>query len=74
MLVGVILGVILTIAGTYFYDSSSGRAANGLSPTAAGGQPPLVNWDVVNQDWQQIQTNVQNMGANLERTFKGHAG
>jgi hypothetical protein len=74
MLVGVILGVFLTIAGTYLYDSSNGRVANGLSPTASGGQAPLVNWDVVDQDWQQIQANVQNMGTNLERAFKRHTG
>ena len=74
MLLGIILGVILTIAGAYAYDSSTGRVPNGLPPTAANGQPPLVNWDVVSEDWQVFKTNVRESTDNLEKRLKRHTG
>jgi hypothetical protein len=67
---GVILGVLLTIAGTFTYDTMSGRAANGLPPSAAGGQPPMVNWDVVRVDWHQIEINMRDVGTQLEKGWK----
>jgi hypothetical protein len=67
---GVILGVLLTIAGTFTYDTMSGRAANGLPPSAAGGQPPMVNWDVVRVDWHQLEVNMRDMGTQLENGWK----
>src|SRR5262249_50518735 len=48
VLLGFILGVAVTILGVYEYDSTTGRAGNGLSATAAGGKAPMVNWAVVN--------------------------
>jgi hypothetical protein len=72
--VGFILGVILTIAAAYAYDSSTGRSQNGLSSTAADGHAPLVNWDVVDDQWHGLQTNLRDIGANLERTLKRHTG
>jgi hypothetical protein len=74
MFLGIILGVILTIAGTYAYDSSTGRAPNGLPPTAANGQPPLVNWDVVSEDWTAFKANVRELTDNLEKSLKRHTG
>lgn len=74
ILLGLILGVALTVAGVYEYDSSTGRAPNGLPSTAAGGHAPLVNWDVVSDDWQGLQTNVRNIGADLERNLKRLTG
>ena len=69
-LFGFILGVVLTIAGAYAYDSSTGRAANGLSANAAGGQAPMVNWDVVSGDWQNLQANLRTKAENLEQKLK----
>lgn len=74
MVLGIILGVILTIAGAYAYDSSTGRAPNGLPPTAAGGNPPLVNWDVVDEDWTTFKANVRESADNLEKRLKRHTG
>jgi hypothetical protein len=74
LLLGIILGVILTIAGTYAYDSSTGREANGLTATAAGGQAPMVNWDVVSANWNLFKTNVRESADNLERNIKHHTG
>jgi hypothetical protein len=74
ILLGLILGVILTIAGAYAYDSQTGRAANGLSTTSAGGQAPMVNWDVVSDGWKNLQANVRSKTENLERSLKQHTG
>jgi hypothetical protein len=74
MLFGLILGVIVTIAGAYAYDASTGRVPNGLQPTAADGHPPMVNWDVVSENWNAFQDSVRNTGDNLERSFKRHTG
>jgi hypothetical protein len=74
MLLGIILGVILTIAGAYLYDSSTGRAANGLTTTAAGGQAPMVNWDVVSTNWNVFTTNVRESADNLQRSIRHHTG
>jgi hypothetical protein len=74
MFLGIILGVILTIAGAYAYDSSTGRAPNGLPPTAAGGNPPLVNWDVVSEDWQAFKATVRQSTDGLEKRLTRHTG
>jgi hypothetical protein len=71
---GFILGVVVTIAGAYAYDSSTGRVNNGLPPTAASGRAPMVNWDVVTEDWHTFATNVQNATTDLENRLKRHTG
>ncbi|HEX4408736.1 MAG TPA: hypothetical protein VH206_08190 [Xanthobacteraceae bacterium] len=69
---GFILGVIVTIAGAYVYDSQSGRIDHGLAATE--GQAPMVNWNVVNDDWTNFQTNVRAKTEDLQRTLKRHIG
>ncbi len=73
VLLGMILGVILTVAGAFAYDTSTGRAANGLSPSA-GGNPPMVNWNVVSDDWHDLQENARHIGADFERGLKKVTG
>ncbi len=73
-LLGFILGVLVTIAGAYEYDSTTGRAANGLSANAAAGQAPMVNWNVVSDHWENLQTTVRAKAENLEQTIKRHTG
>jgi len=74
MLLGMILGVFLTIAGAFVYDSATGRAPNGLAPSAAGGRPPMVNWDVVGNNWDGLRANLRELGADIERGWKRIAG
>jgi len=74
MLLGIILGVFLTIAGAYAYDSSTGRAPNGLTSAATSGQAPMVNWDVVGANWNLFKASVTNSADNLERSLKRHTG
>jgi hypothetical protein len=73
-LFGFILGVIVTIAAAYVYDWQTGRVPNGLSTSAAGGHPPMVNWDVVSDDWQNFQATVRAKADDLERSLKRHTG
>ena len=74
VLLGVILGALLTIAGAYAYDSSTGRVSNGLASTSAAGQAPVVNWNVVNFHWNNLQDRVRSSAASLERSLKHHTG
>ena len=74
VLLGFILGVAVTILGVYEYDSTTGRADNGLAPTAAGGKAPMVNWDVVSEDWHNFQSGVRSTTDSIERKLKQHSG
>lgn len=51
LLLGIILGAILTVGGAYLYDSSHALSA---ANTTASAQRPLVNWDVVNTKWDHL--------------------
>jgi hypothetical protein len=66
---GFLIGVAVTIAGAYAYDSSTGRAANGLS---VANQSPMVNWDVVSNDWRTFKANVRITTEDIEQKFKQH--
>lgn len=68
---GFILGVIATIFGAYLYDSATGRASNGL---AISDQSPMVNWNVVENDWQVFQARVRATADNIEHSLKPHSG
>jgi hypothetical protein len=74
VLLGFILGVAVTILGVYEYDSTTGRAGNGLAASAAGGKAPMVNWDVVSDDWRNFQANVRSTTDSFERKLKQHSG
>jgi hypothetical protein len=51
VLFGIILGAVLTIGGAYLYDSHNAlNAAN----APASVQRPMVNWDIVNNNWQHL--------------------
>ncbi len=67
---GFILGVAVTILGVYEYDSSTGRAGNGRSAGAAGGKVPMVNWDVVSENWHNFQSGVRSTTDSIERKLK----
>jgi len=42
-----------------------------MSSTAAA---PMVNWNVVTDDWHSFATGVQNTTTDLENRFKRHTG
>ena len=50
VIIGILLGVILTVGGAYLYDSHNAvTAANSNSL-----QRPMVNWDVVSTKWNHL--------------------
>jgi len=51
VLLGIILGGILTVGGIYLYDSHNALAAADAPATV---QRPLVNWDVVGVKWDSL--------------------
>jgi hypothetical protein len=71
ILLGFILGVAVTITGAFAFDSATGRAANGLT---AASQAPMVNWAVVDGEWQSFRENIRTTADNIERSLKQHAG
>jgi len=53
LLLGIILGVALTIAGAYIYDRNhAGVASNDVIITT---ERPMVNWDVVSVKWREVR-------------------
>lgn len=51
VLLGIILGAVLTIGGAYLYDSHNAlSAANATAELSR----PMVNWDVVGTKWQHL--------------------
>jgi hypothetical protein len=58
LLLGIVLGALLTVAGAYLYDSSHAPNANAgavaTTGSAAATERPLVNWDVVNEKWDYL--------------------
>lgn len=54
VILGMILGAVLLIAGVYVYDSqTTSTVANGQN---AATNRTLVNWDVVSADWHVLKT------------------
>jgi hypothetical protein len=52
VLIGIILGAIITIGGAYLYDSHNALA---VGPNASSGvQRTMVNWDVVSTKWNHL--------------------
>jgi hypothetical protein len=74
ILLGIILGVVLTIGCAYEYDTATGRAPNGLSATSAEGRAPMVNWDIVTGDWHSFQAGVRKTSDDLQQLVKHHTG
>ena len=53
VLIGIILGGVLTVGGAYLYDSHNALTAANANAQAST-QRPLVNWDVVNVKWSHL--------------------
>lgn len=54
LVLGIILGAIITVAAAYVYDSAHAPA------TATAAARPLVNWDVVATKWNGLTTRARN--------------
>jgi hypothetical protein len=85
-ILGVILGILLTVGGAYVYDSISGRAAttppaktaSSAAPRAASpvaeDQRPMVNWDVVSKDLDDLRAGLVQVGNRVQETWKKLTG
>ena len=51
VLIGIVLGVLLTVGATYLYDSHYA-----VTTANASIQRPMVNWDVVSNKWNHLTT------------------
>ena len=58
VLFGIILGAALTVSAAFAYDSwaagSSGSVTTG-SQSSVIAQRPMVNWDVVGENWRVVR-------------------
>ena len=59
LFLGIVLGVFLTIGGAYLYDTSISEPSKAATQTSSE-QRPMVNWDVVNRNWQSWSLGVRN--------------
>lgn len=56
-LVGIILGVLITVGGVYIIDSmATSKVAHG---EIAASNRTIVNWDVASSEWQSIKTRAE---------------
>lgn len=56
-LFGIIVGIGLTVGGAYLHDSFGGATTTDASGATA--TRPMVNWDVVDKNWQRATTRVK---------------
>jgi hypothetical protein len=65
LILGMILGAVLTVVGAYIHDSGT---SSPVPPAQTDGTPapidpvharPMVNWDVVAQEWGRLSTRAQ---------------
>jgi hypothetical protein len=63
LLLGIILGIGLTIGGAYLFDSArttdTASTTDGASTTVPAKARPMVNWDVVEANWQRVTSRVR---------------
>jgi hypothetical protein len=61
LLLGVILGVFLTVGFAYVYDASTTHPSESTAQASVE-QRPMVNWNVVNANWQGWSVHVRTRG------------
>lgn len=76
VILGMILGAILTIAGAYSYDVFSGKMAvtQDAPANAVAEDRPMVNWDVVERRWRHLETNLREMAARVQEQWSKRSG
>ena len=70
---GMILGAILTVVGAFSYDVLSGKAVTTADVTASD-ERPMVNWDVVGKNWQNLETNLREMATRVQEQWTKRSG
>jgi len=68
---GIIIGIVLTIAGAYISDSlatgslMTGPTTTGPTTPSSELHKPVVNWDVVGNNWRGLATRVHHAWTQL---------
>jgi hypothetical protein len=63
LILGMLLGALLLIAGAYYHDSmQTSTVASGPGATE---NRPMVNWDVVEANWNSLKIRLQDGFADL---------
>jgi hypothetical protein len=63
LILGMLLGALLLIAGAYYHDSmQTSTVASGPGATE---NRPMVNWDVVEANWNRFKIRLQDGFADL---------
>jgi hypothetical protein len=65
LLLGMILGALLTVLAAYSYDNIDGRASGGRT---------MVNWDVVRDNWHEVQANLRDVGNRMRDEWVKRSG
>jgi hypothetical protein len=63
LILGMLLGALLLLAGAYYHDSM--RTSTVASGPNATDNRPMVNWDVVESNWNSFKVRVQEGWADL---------
>lgn len=65
MFLGIILGALLTVAAAYVYDTGRQDLA---------GARPMVNWDVVTENWHDLRASLRHMGNRVHDEWVKRSG
>ena len=63
---GIIVGIGLTIGFAYLSDASISPSTNASGQTTVD-QRPMVNWDVVDRDWRNFTSGVRNVWHKIDK-------
>jgi len=78
LIIGIILGAFLTVAGAFTYDTLTGRIPstpdNIASDQRLNDQRPMVNWDVVGRNWHSFEENLRDMASRVHEQWKKLTG
>ena len=73
LVLGIFLGILLTVGAAYSFDAISGRIADGSSAAVAD-RRPVVNWDVVSRDLDELHAGLVQMGNRVQDGWKKLTG
>jgi hypothetical protein len=65
VLFGMILGAVLTVGGAFLYDNWAAGPARTVE------QRPMVNWDVVDENWRIVRQRAREAWTKLSHKVAG---
>ncbi len=72
VLFGMILGAFLTVGVAFFYDTwATGPAVTTGSNSSVVVQRPMVNWDVIGENWRIVRLRVHDAWTTLSHKMAG---